>query len=153
MAILTAIDAHHVADAHAFARMQQAHLMRSGHYVATPKPEAQPSPAEINHSRWVFRCAGCNSSTYLFSRVPAAFCLGCGRQYRINWPSQADQQAGEAILLLRNFADMRNWQPATETVDALRAQNVAHGDPVPIVPVAPVPPGLGGTPSIIGTEG
>lgn len=89
------------------------------------KPVLQPT---INHGRWLVECPQCRGSVTLATPgLETVVCMGmCGVEYPVRFPD--DREQIEEILLLRT-SENRNW--TGETVDELRAENVAHGVPVP----------------------
>ena len=73
--------------------------------------------------KWIVLCP-CGDAPMASPDWNEARCFECGAVHRgLQWP--ADRDAIEAVLIVRPAA-VRTWLP-TETVDDLRAQNVAHG--------------------------
>lgn len=90
-------------------------------------------PARVNHGRWVVRCPvdGCNGAE-LAREDGLFFCCECrnadiGGDYRVVvFPAQREEI--ERVLRLRPAPATRNWEG--ETVEALKAESLAHGVPI-----------------------
>jgi hypothetical protein len=89
------------------------------------------TPAFVNHGRWVVRCPFCAGAQLAHpDRTDRFFCIDClndlaGRQWiSVTWPD--DVSAIESVLELRPEVTTRSWWPH-ETVEDLRAENIAHG--------------------------
>lgn len=80
--------------------------------------------AYINHGRWVVDCPRCNGGVKVSEQE--AGCPDCGAELAVGWPDQADRDAAEEVLAVRP-TENRNWYPATEDVDDLKAENLLHG--------------------------
>lgn len=98
---------------------------------ATVDAIAPPATAYINQGRWLADCptAGCGGSMMLLPGTPylCATCLNVEighRWRRIAWPKSRTEI--ERVLSLRLLPEQANWWPS-ESVDALRAENAAHG--------------------------
>lgn len=83
--------------------------------------------AFVNTSRWVAMCPRCNGGIAAWPEHDDGCCLDCGAIVALVYPD--DPTAGERVLSERPF-QFRNWLPG-ETVDALVAENVTHGWPLP----------------------
>lgn len=79
--------------------------------------------AYANHGRWVADCV-CGGAEIVCCDRPMV-CGSCGRRCQVDWPD--GWQRAEALLDARPLTSTRNWYPDRETVDALVAENVAHG--------------------------
>lgn len=79
--------------------------------------------AYANHGRWVADCV-CGGAEIVAPDRPMV-CGSCGRRCQVDWPD--GWQRAEALLDARPEPATRNWYPASETVDALVAENVANG--------------------------
>jgi hypothetical protein len=82
----------------------------------------------INHGRWLVECPRCRGSVTLATPgLDTIICPGsCGLEYPVTFPD--DREQIEEILLLRPVEN-RHW--TSESLGELRAENVAHGVPVP----------------------
>ena len=90
--------------------------------------------AYISSGRWVVSCPDCYTAVLLDKQDLVFSCPGCGTDgswRRVVLP--ADLQEIERLLLLRpgwhENSPHRNWFPS-ETVQDLRAQNIANGAPI-----------------------
>jgi len=84
--------------------------------------------AYVNHGRWLANCPHCNGGIPCY-QDRSGVCPDCGHVYRVGWPDE--RKAIEAVLELRHLAANQNWLPH-ETVQMLVAENVAHGDRIPV---------------------
>jgi hypothetical protein len=88
-----------------------------------------PLPVEVNHGRWIASCPYCRGALLMDESEPF-FCPDClmvangGYARPVLWPENVAEI--EAALLARPNPANRNWT-MVETVDALRAENLAHG--------------------------
>jgi len=90
--------------------------------------------AHVNHGRWVVHCPtpGCGGAE-LAREDGLFFCCECrnaevGGDYRtVAFPGEREEI--ERVLKLRPAPATRNWQPG-ETLDDLKAENLAHGAPI-----------------------
>jgi len=93
-----------------------------------------PLMARVEHGRWIVDCPDCKGAGFAWEDERLFMCQSCwnaavGGAWRpITFP--AEREAIEAVLLARPLHTNRNWFPH-ETVDDLRAENVAHGCPLP----------------------
>ena len=88
-------------------------------------------PVHVNYGRWMIHCA-CGDCPLVHPDWHLSLCLGCGAVYEgLMMPFESD--AIEAVLCARPHPSQRNW--TTETLDELRAENLAHGDEVPTWPM------------------
>jgi len=81
-------------------------------------------PARVDHGRWLIDCV-CNGAAFAWVENPRAACLGCGRVWRVKWPTKQTRERGEALLLLRPDPANRNWDPVSESLADLREENKA----------------------------
>lgn len=81
--------------------------------------------ARVEHGRWIADCP-CGAGVAVHPTWSETGCLECGRWWPVMVPSEWD--AIESVLLARPKRDTRNWL-TLETVEKLRAENVAHGLP------------------------
>ena len=87
---------------------------------------------------WGVLCPGCGNFAVYDPDWKLALCLECGAQFRDVEPP-ADWEAIEQILVARAELVHRQWgvkhvlghADARESLDDLRDENRAHGDPVP----------------------
>ena len=91
-------------------------------WVASSRPVAV-----INMGRWLLHCP-CGNAPLVHPGWLLACCLECGAIYR-EFVLPDDAQAIAAVLCGRPEIHQRNWAPP-ETVEMLKAENVAHGDPI-----------------------
>ena len=119
------------AAARASHRGTRATLQSAGARVAmrdgAAESEVEETPvvsAYINHERWVADCP-CGAGMAVDGGWAFAYCLGCGRKARVQWPDGATRAAVEDLLAGRptRFA---NWHPSEELA-ALEAENHDHG--------------------------
>lgn len=86
--------------------------------------------AEINHGRWIVRCACCAGAEEVDHQTPFFFCLSCGNadnnSHVMTVVFPKDREAIEKVLLLRPDLSNRNWT-AKETAEALVLENIEHG--------------------------
>ena len=93
--------------------------------------DGTPALARVVHGRWVADCPqdGCMGAMDVTPGEPAlcSYCFNCGidfRWRRVIFPE--DIEGIEAALRVRLLPETANWVPG-ETVDALIAENIAHG--------------------------
>jgi hypothetical protein len=81
----------------------------------------------VNYDRWVGDCPHCNAGLTGVEGVAEVTCLDCGRRMTAVWPPPA--AASEAARMLEYRLDERNrhWNPAVESVDDLKAENLQRG--------------------------
>jgi hypothetical protein len=85
--------------------------------------------AQIIRTYWAVQCPACPEAMIVQPGEPF-FCPNClnaanqGLPLRVVFPPE--RAALEAVLLKRPVPQTRNWRPG-ETVEALRAENAAHG--------------------------
>lgn len=90
----------------------------------------QTVSAQVNDSRWIVQCPGCNGAQVVSKADPRFFCVDClnvkvgGSWLRVTWPD--DPASIEAALLVRPDRSTRSWLPH-ETVGDLVHQNDEHG--------------------------
>ena len=83
--------------------------------------------AYVSDSRWVADCvtANCGGGVAVWKENPRGCCLDCGTIYTISFPDDVDE--AEKVLLSRPEVN-RNWFPHLgETVNQLKAENIANG--------------------------
>lgn len=91
-------------------------------FISDLRPEVY-----IGAGTWLVRCV-CGDCATVHPVWRLACCCFCGAIYEdLAIPDEADAIA--AVLLKRSNPTTRNWK-APETVSDLRAQNLAHGEPV-----------------------
>lgn len=78
----------------------------------------------VNHGRWVIDCTNCGSG--VLANAEQVTCLECQVGYDIDFPS--DREEAERVLSYRPLMN-QNWNPETETLDDLKAENTLHGLP------------------------
>lgn len=108
-------------------RQMIAKMWRHGIQIAQ-STRATPCHAYVDAGRWLVDCE-CGSGVGIDPRWPEARCLGCGAVIPVSLIQFPEDQARahiEAILTKRPHLGTRNWQPG-ETVESLRAENLAHG--------------------------
>lgn len=85
--------------------------------------------AEVIRSNWAVRCPHCAGAMFVEPGEPF-FCPDCGMQANdwlpmtVVWPEE--RATIERVLLARSDPLTRNW--TRESVAALRAENLAHGE-------------------------
>lgn len=87
--------------------------------------------ATVNNGRWVAQCPGgpigqCNGGIACWPDHEHACCLDCGSIYPVDFPKANRIEEAEAVLALRPM-EARNWDPARESIDDLKAENLRHG--------------------------
>ena len=115
---------------------------KSGLGQHPPKENIEGSvTAFINNGRWVVGCDICHTAVVAEYSDPFFCCPSCGSGgawRRVIFPLPEEKAKIEAVLLMRpgfrHSAPNRNWEPARETLDDLRRQNIEAGDPVDVVP-------------------
>jgi len=84
--------------------------------------------AYVGAGAWRVRCT-CGEAPPADPDWRLACCSGCGAIYEgVHFPPADTLAAIEAVLVLRPNQATRNWRPG-ETLEDLRAENLAHGDP------------------------
>lgn len=84
----------------------------------------------VDKGRLFVRCPWCPSIEYAHTDDHRFFCSDClnapvkGAPIEVVWPDEFEE--GEAVLNRRPDRATRNWLLG-ETVDDLRAENIAHG--------------------------
>ncbi len=92
----------------------------------TPHTETLTGSPLVRHGVWKIACS-CGEHPVYSPEWGLACCFHCGAVYDgIPLPPMLAEI--ERLLLLRPVMVHRNWCPP-ETVDDLRAENLAHGDP------------------------
>jgi hypothetical protein len=100
----------------------------------TDVSDAKPLPAFVHHDRWVAQCE-CGDVQFVWLEQPLFLCSNCWnkssdyRWRRVSVPKNA--ATIDAILGHRRDYRDRSWLPGL-TVAALRRQNIANGDPIPV---------------------
>ncbi len=90
--------------------------------------------AYVSRARWVADCPNpeCSEdgrgSEAAWPANNRWACLTCGVVCRAEFPSTADIEVADVVLSQRREVATRNWDPRTETVVDLQAQNVLMGD-------------------------
>ena len=83
--------------------------------------------AYVSANRWVAMCPWCDGGIALLPGNPEAVCLGCGRVYRVIFPTAGELKKGVAALLLRPWRN-RNWfLQRGEKAAGLVRENEQHG--------------------------
>jgi len=99
--------------------------------AAAQHPAGVVLPAQIHEGRWVALCE-CGGAEVVDPEEPAFYCFSCynvtneGRPRPVDFPAQ--WRAIERVLLARPMATTRGYIPS-ETLNSLRAENIAHGLP------------------------
>jgi len=98
---------------------------------------ADPVTPYVNDSRWIVTCPDCLRANHLAREDELFMCNNCGN-VKINHknriaPFPKNRIGIERILVLRPFPENRHW--TTETLDELKKENIAHGDPIPSIQV------------------
>lgn len=109
--------------------------------IARTDPSCVPPPDDqwlagslrpvVNHGRWVVICDECGSAQ-VASRTDRRFwCVDCRPTgwRKVEWPPDDQVTQAEAALAARPDPRAQNWLPWAETVEALRDENAAHGEP------------------------
>lgn len=101
-----------------------------------------PILAHISFGRWCVLCPDCTSAVVAEPTDPFFCCTACGSRGEwipVIFPVESLKLQIETVLLLRpgfrNNAPSRNWD-VSESVDDLRRQNIAAGDPVDRLPLS-----------------
>jgi len=88
---------------------------------------------EVNDGRWIVQCPSCGGAQLASPAWSRFLCCDCanvafgGRWLGVEWPDEGLVAAGEAALGARPAVATRNWDPVSETIGALLAENVMHG--------------------------
>lgn len=100
-------------------------------YPRKPWPDpfvtATAGTPQIHQGIWKVDCV-CGNWPIFDPEWQEACCFTCGAIHQVAPPK--DWRDIEAVLLARPEMTTRNYLPG-ETLDDLRAENFAHGDPVP----------------------
>lgn len=102
-----------------------------------PAPGVASKPvaiARVSGSVWIADCPkpGCGGAEMVNFDEPLFFCCACRnvdsdhRPLKVKLPTAQQRGAIEAVLLKREDARTRNWQPG-ETVDDLKVENLTRG--------------------------
>ncbi len=87
----------------------------------------------VNDGRWIVQCPHCGGAQLASPGWARFLCCDCanvafgGRWLGVEWPDDDLVAAGEAALGARPDVLTRNWDPTSETIGALLAENVIHG--------------------------
>ncbi len=87
----------------------------------------------VNDGRWIVQCPHCGGAQLASPNWARFLCVDCanvafgGRWLGVEWPDEQLVTAGEAALVARPDILTRNWDPTSETIGALLAENVIHG--------------------------
>lgn len=97
-----------------------------------PFPAAVVPPVMVADGAWKVRCVTPDCEEFPIASLEwrVARCLNCGAVYEgLVFPEDASEI--ERVLVNRPHMATRNWNWPTpgETVESLRAENRAHGDP------------------------
>lgn len=92
----------------------------------TPRKGTTQASPLINHGVWKLPCS-CGEHPVYSPEWQMACCFHCGVVYEGILPPVQYQEI-EHVLLQRSAMTQRNW--SIETIEALRAENLAHGDPI-----------------------
>ena len=88
----------------------------------------RPAP-RLEHDRWLVVCP-CGGGAGV-STEGIAYCCDCGAVMTVaDWPRAAIRSDVDQIFMSR-APKSRNWNPATETLDDLRAENLSHAPSTP----------------------
>lgn len=105
--------------------LQRRYLRRSG-LTVEPWLHIGEVRAHVGAGAWRVRCV-CGEAPPADPDWRLACCSGCGAVYEdVAFPD--DREDIEAVLLKRRNHVTRNWQHG-ETVEELRRENLAHGEP------------------------
>jgi hypothetical protein len=96
--------------------------------------------AYVSANRWVADCPNCAAGIAAWAQNPRGCCLGCGLIYTIAFPT--GWLEAEKVLLDR-APRYRHWLPG-ETVDQLKAENIAKANLPGVLLGALNNPDLGG---------
>jgi hypothetical protein len=125
-------EAHGVDSPDSYARRAKAFLIKHGLSTGLQDRPQTPS-AYVSDGRWVVDC-DCGNAPSASHEWGLAICFECGSVYRPHFP--ADRGEIEAELLKRPVANRHffgdTWvafrrRRSVDTLDTLRAENVAHG--------------------------
>lgn len=106
--------------------LQARYLRLSGNLTPPWLYVGAPVHAHVGAGAWRVLCA-CGEAPPADPEWRLACCSGCGAIYEgVTFPEDITEI--EAVLLKRRNHVHRNWH-RDETVAALRAENVAHGEP------------------------
>lgn len=121
----------------AYRQAAERHWARRG---LRPQPQADPLRVHINCGRWVTPCP-CGGGIAATPGWAYAACFDCGRWWaEVVFPPPALLAALDAVLRLRPAGRSTDplrwysWVPG-ESVEALEAQNMSHGWPLPALPI------------------
>ena len=87
--------------------------------------------AYINWGRWLINCPhdGCNGGnlTPIENGETVIVCWDCGGRVLPKFPPPAQVNAAHQVLEKREYAENRNWDPTTQDVQDLKAENAMKG--------------------------
>lgn len=99
-----------------------------------PVDKIAPNPkveARVDHGRWLADCPFCNGAELVTEDDPIFLCLSCGNAevkgelLDVKFPSLSTRKQAEDLLRARS-RHHRNWDPAKEGIEQLKAENEAH---------------------------
>lgn len=104
--------------------------------VVLPRPDVVDGTAviaRVDHNRWIADCPDCSGAEYVWLSEPIFMCQSCwNARIDHHWRPVGivtDWRKIVDVLTKRPMPANRNWTPG-ETIDALRAENAKHGDPI-----------------------
>jgi len=98
---------------------------RSLHDAAMVHESSVVLVARIDHGRWIVDCL-CGAGVYTHPEWRLACCVDCGAIYHdIVMPSAPAIAALTRLLLARARRENQHWSPG-ESLDRLKAENLAH---------------------------
>jgi hypothetical protein len=104
-----------------------------------PSNSATSVVAVVNHGRWLVRCPNCAGAQLASRADQRFFCVEplcpallpsdppSRRWLLVTWPSTDDIATVEALLDRRPDEQTRNFEPPSETIADLQAENAAMG--------------------------
>lgn len=117
----------HVASPEAYKELHVWHGNNKPQGKFVPRMSIEVKTAYVGAGTWRIRCE-CGEAPSTHPEWKIACCSGCGWVYQdVVFPAQILEI--ERILLLRANYAHRNWLPL-ETVDDLKAQNIARGEAI-----------------------
>jgi hypothetical protein len=98
------------------------------HHGAYPEESGLSTRAYISEGRWVANCPSvdCNGGLAVWHEMAQGCCYDCNSIHDIEFPPVAELKQAEAILLHRPVVN-RHWDPLSEGIDDLKAENALHG--------------------------
>jgi hypothetical protein len=81
----------------------------------------------VSGGRWIADCPDCNGGVPAWPGHDRGCCLDCGTVYRLAYPPEAEIREVVALLAVRPELDRNYWCHRGDTVEKLRAENVAAG--------------------------